>query len=122
MDYEIYADTTLINTIVASEDFVIKYCSEHGYGYRLRGSDSDIIYPSGNEPDEIPLTFYQQSLIDEYNQIQSKIDALISEHYWADTAVTFTLAMRQYNALIELLAVLHDRIEYEGILSHITQQ
>lgn len=33
MDYRILKDGELINTIVASEEFVSSYCAENGYTY-----------------------------------------------------------------------------------------
>lgn len=36
MNYEIYKDGELINTIYANESFVIPYCEKNGYTYKLR--------------------------------------------------------------------------------------
>ena len=36
MDYEIYKDGTLVNTIRADELFVSAYCEKHGYTYKER--------------------------------------------------------------------------------------
>lgn len=36
MDYEIYKDGTLVNTIVADESFVSAYCEKNGYTYKER--------------------------------------------------------------------------------------
>lgn len=40
MIYDIYKDGTLVNTIVANEDFVVPYCRENGYTYTERAAQT----------------------------------------------------------------------------------
>lgn len=112
MSWKIYdEDGNLINTIVGSEEFVIEYCRENGYTYEL--------IPENPNPSPT-LTYHQQNLIDDFNQMQSRIISFIQDHSWATTRNTFELAEKQYDAMVELYLVLADRIRYEGLESYVT--
>lgn len=112
MHWIIYdAEGNEINRIAADEDFVKTLCEENGYTYEL--------IPENPNPSPT-LTYHQQNLIDDFNQMQSRIIAFIQDHSWATTRATFELAEKQYDAMVELYLVLADRIRYEGLESYVT--
>ena len=41
MQYEIFKDLELVNTIEADEEFCAAYCQEMGYTYRLRAEQNE---------------------------------------------------------------------------------
>lgn len=54
MTYEIYSGDTLVNTIVADEDFVSSYCEANGYAYAKRvETPAPDPEPSGPTTDEL---------------------------------------------------------------------
>lgn len=111
MEWNIYKNGNLINTIYADENFVKELCEENGWTYA----------PYGQNPNPSPsITPYQRSLLDEFDSIQSRILAFIQDHSWAITRETFDLATRQYDAMVEYYIVLSDRIRYEGLESYVT--
>lgn len=113
MYWNIYENGVLINTICADEDFVISYCQENGYTYSPKDYGT-------SDPPTPSLTPYQQSLINDFNDIQSRIIAFIQDHSWATTRATFDLATQQYDAMVDLYLVLADRIRYENLESYVT--
>lgn len=50
MIYKIFEDGEVINTIVASEDFVKTYCEENGYTYELEERPEPEPEPAVEEP------------------------------------------------------------------------
>ena len=46
MYYEIYENGELINTIVSSEEFVKRYCTENGYTYEAKEHEKPAPTPS----------------------------------------------------------------------------
>lgn len=112
MDWYIYdADGNYVNLIHGSEEFVINLCNENpGWTYA----------PVQTTPPEPTITPHQQSLINDFNNIQSRIISFIQDHSWATTRSTFELAEKQYDAMVELYLVLADRIRYEGLESYVT--
>lgn len=58
MDYEIYENDELVNTIRASLEFVEEYCAKNGYTYKLREEEKPYV------PPEIPVSAQIQALSD----------------------------------------------------------
>lgn len=93
----------LINTIVGTEERIQEYCTENGYTYEL-------------DPNWVPpLTDVQKNLIKEYNWVENRISGFLENHIWANSRETFTLAVRQYNAMVDYYLVLHERIVMDGL-------
>lgn len=73
MDYEIYKDGSLVNTIVADEDFVSEYCEKNGYTYEARPE------PEQPTPDPAPtLDERVQNLEDTSAEMSEALDLLLS--------------------------------------------
>lgn len=97
------SDGKIINTIVGTEENIQQYCEENGYTYEL-------------DPNWIPpLTDTQKNLIKEHNWVENRISSFLEGHSWANTRETFTLATRQYNAMVDYYLALHERAVMEGI-------
>jgi hypothetical protein len=59
MDWNIYENGVLINTICATEEFTKQYCEENGYTYELR--------PEPEYPEPVEKSIWEQ-LDDAYRQ------------------------------------------------------
>ncbi len=49
MDYEIYKDGSLVNTITADESFVKRYCEMFGYTYKERQAKEQDTAPTAED-------------------------------------------------------------------------
>ena len=107
MDWYIYDENgNLVNTIHASEDYVVDLCNEHpGWTYA----------PVQTSPTTPTLYPYQRALIAEFENIRDRIFDFLKDHGWANNVDNFNLATRQYDAMIDYYLVLNERIVNEGI-------
>lgn len=111
MDWYIYDENgNLVNTIHASESYVIDICNEHpGWTYApVNSNPTPNLYP------------YQQALIAEFENIRDHIFSFLQDHGWANSVENFNLATRQYDAMIEYYLVLNERIVNEGIQEYVS--
>ena len=70
MDWHIYENGVLVNTIHCSERFVRDYCARHGYTYELR--------PDVGQSENAHLEDLVARLVDSNNELREALDLLLS--------------------------------------------
>lgn len=73
MIYDIYKDGTLVNTIVANEDFVVPYCQENGYTYIERAAQTP-----PQQPEEKTVESRVADLETSAKELQEALDMILT--------------------------------------------
>lgn len=73
MTYDIYKDGTLVNTIIAKEDFVIPYCQENGYTYIERAAQTP-----QQQPEEKTVESRIADLETSAKELQEALDMILT--------------------------------------------
>lgn len=73
MIYDIFKDGTLVNTIVANEDFVVPYCQENGYTYTERAAQTP-----PQQPEEKTVESRVADLETSTKELQEVLDMILT--------------------------------------------